>query len=192
MFGIFQMNIYQATSVNHGRDKSLIIPGCYIEQVEHTLDTIVPKFRDAVFTAHRMHPAIVILMVSIFGFLPAVGFGFLAWYNGGIIQWMLVLLFPIAIWMGVLYQRKRKLKIQQDFILSEGGIFGNTSKLIEIYKIQSVTIHSSPMQRRRGVTSLHIYTAGGDISFPYINEHIAKQARDYILYRVEVEQKSWM
>ncbi len=192
MFGIFQMNIYQATSVNQGKDKSLVIPGCYMEQVEHTLDTIVPKFRDAVFTAHTMHPAIVILMVCIFGFIPALGFGFLAWYTGSIVQWILVLIFPLAIWMGILYQRKRKLRIHPDYIVSEGGIFGTTNKLIEIYKIQSVTIHSSPMQRRRGVTSLHIYTAGGDIAFPYINAQVAKQARNYILYRAEVEKKSWM
>lgn len=192
LFGIFQMNIYQATSAHQHKDKSLIIPGCYMEQVQHTLDTIVPKYKDAVFSSHRMHPAIVILMVTLLGFLPAVGFGWLAWFNGGFVQWILILIFPLAIWMGILYQGKRKLKIHPDFIVSEGGIFGNTSKLIEIYKIQSVTIHSSPMQRRRGVTSLHIYTAGGDISFPYINAKVAKQARDFILYRIEVEKKPWM
>ena len=105
---------------------------------------------------------------------------------------LLVLIFPLAIWMGVLYQRKRKLKIHPDYLISEGGIFGDSSKLIEIYKIQSVTIHSSPMQRRRKATSLHIYTAGGNIAFPYINEKIAKQARNYILYRAEAEKKSWI
>jgi putative membrane protein len=192
MFGMFQMNIYQATSFSQGRDKSLIIPGCYSKQVQHTLDTIVPEYRDAEFSSHSMHPAIVILMVCVFGLLPSVGFGILAWYTESIVQWLLVLIFPMAIWMGILYQRKRKLKIHPDFLVSEGGIFGNTYQLIEIYKIQGVTIHSSPMQRRRGVTSLHIYTAGGDISFPYINAEVARQARDYILYRVEVEKKSWM
>ena len=192
MFGIFQMNIYQATSIHQTRDKSLIIPGCYAQQVQHTLDTIVPSFKGATFTAHRMHPAIVILVVSLAGFLPAVGFGFMAWHNESIVQWLLVLIFPLAVWMGILYQRKRRFKIDSDFILSEGGIFGHTNRLIEIYKVQAVTIHSSPMQRRRGVSSLHIHTAGGEIAFAYIKTHVANQARDYILYRVETEKKSWM
>ncbi len=192
LFGIYQLNIYQATNVDQNQDKSLVIPGCYQQQVDHTLDRIVPDFKAAVFTAHRMHPSIVRLMVFLFGFIPAVLFGLMAWYNEGMMQWLLTLVFPLAIWMGYLYQRKRRLKIHPDFIVSEGGIFGNSYKLIEIYKVQSVHIESSPMQRRRGLTSLHVFTAGGDISFPYLNAVIARQARDYILYRVEKEEKSWM
>lgn len=192
IFGIYQLNIYQATNIEQQESKSLVIPGCYQLQVDHTLDVIVPAFRNAVFTTHLMHPAIVRLMVFLFGLIPAILFGVLAWLNDGMLQWLLILVFPLAIWMGYLYQHKRKLKIHPDFILSEGGIFGHTSKLIEIYKVQSVHLESSPMQRRRGLTSLHIYTAGGDISFPYLAESIAQKARDYILYRVESERKSWM
>lgn len=192
MFGIYQMNIYQATNVDQAQDKSLVIPGCYLEQVDHTLDTIVPEFRGALFTSHQMHPAIVRLMVFLFGCIPALLFGLMAWFNDGVMQWLLVLVFPIAVWMGYLYQHKRRLKIHPEFILSEGGIFGHSSKLIEIYKVQSVHLESSPMQRRRGLTSLYVHTAGGDISFPYLNGEVARQARDYILYKVEMEKKSWM
>jgi putative membrane protein len=139
-----------------------------------------------------MHPRIVIVMVFILGFIPAVLFGLMAWYNRGVMQWLLVLVFPLAILMGYLYQRKRRFKIHPDFILSEGGIFGNNFKLIETYKIQRVNITSSPMQRARGLSSLHIYTAGGDVTFSYLHNTIAVQARDYILYRVEMENKAWM
>ena len=192
LFGIYQLNIYQATNIEQNEDKSLAIPGCYQQQVDHTLDTIVPSFRHANFSVHHMHPAIVRLMVFLFGFIPAVMFGVMAWYNEGILQWLLILVFPLAVWMGYMYQKKRRLKIHPEFILSEGGIFGHSSKLIEIYKVQCVYLESSPMQRRRGLTSLHIYTAGGEITFPYLNEAVARQARDYIIYKVESEGKSWM
>ena len=192
LFGIFQLNIYQAANVDQNQNKSLAIPGCYLQQVEHTLDSIVPEYKHAVFTSHQMHPAIVRLMVFLFGFIPAVLFGAMAWINEGMMQWLLILVFPLAIWMGWQYQRKRRLKIHPDYLVSEGGIFGKSYKLVEIYKIQCVDIHSSPMQRRRGLASLHVYTAGGDMSFPYLNARIAKQARDYILYRVEKEHKPWM
>lgn len=192
MFGIYQMNIYQAANIEQNQDKSLVIPGCYKQQVNHTLDVIVPSFRGSDFTGHKMDNSVVYRMVFLFGFLPALFFGFLAYVNEGYTQWLLVLIFPLAIWMGYQYQRKRRLKIHPDFILSEGGIFGRTYKLMEIYKIQSVQIESSPFQRMRGLTSLHIYTAGGDVTFPYLNEKIAKQARDYIMYRVEKDHRSWM
>jgi putative membrane protein len=192
LFGIFQMNIYQAANIEQNSDKSLVIPGCYQQQVDHTLDVIVPSFRQAVFTPHKMDASVVVRMVMVFGFLPAVFFGFLAWMNESVMQWILVLVFPLAIWMGYQYQKKRRLKIHPDFLLSEGGIFGRIYKLVEIYKIQGVHLESSPLQRMRGLTSLNIYTAGGAMKFPYLKERIACQARDYILYRIEKDQHSWM
>ncbi|HJW31465.1 MAG TPA: PH domain-containing protein, partial [Saprospiraceae bacterium] len=192
IFGIYQINIYQAANVEQHQDKSLAIPGCYQYQVDQTLDMMVPGFRGSLFTPHRMHVRYVVLMVFLLGFLPAVLFGWMAWYNHGIAQWLLVLIFPLAVLMGYLYQIKRRFKIHPDFILSEGGIFGNQNKLIEIFKVQSVEIHSSPMQRWRGLSTLHIYSAGGNITFPYLNHQVALQARDYILYRVQCDQRSWM
>ncbi|HZV44324.1 MAG TPA: PH domain-containing protein [Saprospiraceae bacterium] len=192
IFGIYQMNIYQAANFDQHQDKSLEIPGCYQQQVDETLDVVVPGYRKAVFDSHRMHVRIVVVMVFVFGFLPAVLFGLMAWYNEGVMQWLLVLVFPLAVVMGYLYQKKRRFKIHPDYILSLGGIFGNSNKLIEIYKVQRVEITSSPMQRVRGLSSLHIFTAGGDITFAYLHTVIASQARDYILYRVERDRKSWM
>jgi putative membrane protein len=192
IFGIYQMNIYQAANFEQHQDKSLAIPGCYQQQVDETLDVVVPGFRQALFASHRMHVRIVIVMVILFGFIPAVLFGWMAWLSEGRMQWLLVLVFPLAMVMGYLYQQKRRLKIHPDYILSEGGIFGNTSKLVEIYKIQRVLITSSPMQRSRNLSTLHVYTAGGDITFPYLQQAIAAQARDYILYRVERDRKPWM
>ncbi|MEP6647233.1 MAG: PH domain-containing protein [Saprospiraceae bacterium] len=192
LFGVYQLNIYQATNIDRHKDKSLVIPGCYIEQVNLALDMTVPEYKTSRFSSHRMDISIVIRMVILFGLVPALFFGFLAWRNEGFIQWLLILIFPLAIVMGYAYQVKRRFKIHPDFILSESGIFGRTFKLVEIYKIQSVVIHSSPIQRLRGLSSLHVFTAGGDISFPYLKDHIAKQARDYIMYRVESDHHSWM
>ena len=192
IFGIYQLNIYQATNMEEQKDKSLVIPGCYQQQVDLTLDMTVPDFRNAMFNTHRMDASIVIRMVFLFGFVPALLFGIMAWRNEGFMQWFLTLIFPLAIAMGIAYQKKRRLKIHPDFILSEGGIFGRTYKLVEIYKIQGVQVDSSPIQRLRGLSSLHIYTAGGDISFPYLKENIAQQARNYIMYRVERDSAPWM
>ncbi|MBK9983789.1 MAG: PH domain-containing protein [Saprospiraceae bacterium] len=192
IFGIYQLNIYQATNMEHQKDKSLVIPGCYQQQVDGTLDMTVPDFRKAVFSTHKMDISIVIRMVFLFGFIPALVFGIMAWRNEGFMQWFLTLIFPIAIIMGYAYQKKRRLKIHPDYILSEAGIFGRSYKLVEIHKIQTVQIHSSPVQRMRGLSSLHIFTAGGDISFPYLKDEIARQARNYIMYRVERDKASWM
>jgi putative membrane protein len=178
--------------MDQGQDKSLAIPGCYQPQVDETLDVVVPGFRHATFASHGIHPMYVKIMVTLFGFLPALAFGLFAWWNDAFLQWLLVLVFPIAVWMGYLYHHKRRLKLHPDYLLSEGGIFGRSAKLIEIFKIQSVQLTSSPRQRRLGVLTLHVRTAGGHVTIPYLNAHVARQARDYILYKVEKERKPWM
>jgi len=192
LFGIFQLNIYQAASVEQHANKSLAIPGCYQAQVDQTLDLVMPGYRSALFTTHRIHRGYVQLMVTLLGFLPALLLGWLAWWNGGFLQWLLVLVFPLAVWMGILYQRKRRLHIHPDYLLSESGIFGRSFKLVEIYKIQHVSLSSSARQRRAGVRTLHLRTAGGHITVPYLDMHVARALRDYILFRVETEHRPWM
>lgn len=192
LFGMYQLNIYQAAGVQEGRDRSLVIPGCYQAQLDQTLDAIVPGFRKASFAVHGIHPMYVWIMVVLFGFLPALAFGLLAWWNQAFFQWLLVLVFPLAIWMGILYQGKRKLKVHPEFLLSEGGIFGRTSKLVEIFKIQSVALTTSPRQRRLGVMTLHLRTAGGHVTIPYLEARTAREVRDYILYKTEVDHRRWM
>src|SRR5690606_16954928 len=53
LFGLFQFTIFQATP-DVRQNKSLFIPGCYQPQLDQTLDVIVPGFRDADFSTHKM------------------------------------------------------------------------------------------------------------------------------------------
>jgi len=58
-------------------------------------------------------------------------------------------------------------------------------------KVQRVTVSQSRYQRRKGLASLKMYMASGNVRVPYIEHETAKQLRDYILYKVESSDKAW-
>lgn len=192
IFGMFKMNIYQTTGAESEQATSLEIPGCYQEQVDKTLEFVSPGVTSAIFKTHSIHRSYVMWLVIVFGLLPAVGAGIYSYYTNGIFSWLLIGIFPLAIIMGQQFQKKRKILLHPEYLISESGIFGKTSKLIEWYKVQHVTLTSSPRQRRRNVRTLYINTAGGEIMVPYIDKRVAEDTRDYILYKIESTEKNWM
>jgi putative membrane protein len=63
---------------------------------------------------------------------------------------------------------------------------------MEIYKVQAVKLNQSFYQWRKDLATLTLYTASGDIKIPFIPIEKARQLRDYLLYRVETDQRTWM
>jgi putative membrane protein len=45
-------------------------------------------------------------------------------------------------------------------------------------------------QKRRALASLTLMNATGTLTIPYIEESLAKQIYDYLLYHTEISQKS--
>lgn len=192
VFGMFRLNIYQTTSAEDNQATSLEIPGSYQAQIDRTMEFVYPGITSAIFKSHRIDPGYVQRMVFMFGLLPALAIGFYAYYNDGVFLWLLTGIFPLSVWMGYLYQSKRRVNFHPEYIISEAGIFGKTRKLIELYKIQHISLTSSPRERRRDVRTLYLYTAGGQIMIPYLNRKVAEDAMNYILYKIESSEKNWM
>ncbi len=87
---------------------------------------------------------------------------------------------------------KKKWGISPNALIVRGGVFGHNASMMELYKIQNVKKRSTPFQRRRSLATLDVYSASGRISIPEISEQQATALQNYIAYRVENSQKSWM
>jgi putative membrane protein len=59
-------------------------------------------------------------------------------------------------------------------------------------KAQSVDFRQSFFQKRRGLASLRVNNASGQMNIPYIPEDVAYKLMNYLLYRVEAANKKWM
>ena len=60
------------------------------------------------------------------------------------------------------------------------------------HKIQSVQLNQSIYQRQKKVATLKMFTAGGSIIIPFIQEREAFSIYNYILYKTESENQAWM
>ena len=75
--------------------------------------------------------------------------------------------------------------------ISKGAI-SQKWKQMELFKIQSVQFRQTIFQKRRKLASLHLMNASGSMTIPYIDEKLAMQIYNYLLYHTEVSKKKWM
>ncbi len=71
------------------------------------------------------------------------------------------------------------------------GIIGFRSVALLYRKVQRVTVTQSRYQRKKELATLRVYMASGSVKIPYIEHALAKQLRDFILYKVESSQQAW-
>ena len=99
---------------------------------------------------------------------------------------------PIIIYTAWLNYNKKKYAYNGTELYIGGGTIGLRHAILPLYKIQGVKIKESPYQWRRKLASLVVYTAGGNITIPYIEKAQANTLMDQLLYHVELSRESWM
>lgn len=98
------------------------------------------------------------------------------------------LLFPLYHAVRIyLFHKKFALRVTPQALYLQKGSYGRESVLLLWHKIQTVTLVQSIYQRRYGLATVQLQTAGGNISLPYIPLSIANQLTNYALYKTETE-----
>lgn len=193
LLGLYRVSIHQAISGSERAAEQIAIPGCKAFQVEDVVHSSFEGSRQADFRAHCISSAYFLWYIRFYALLPAVVFGAL-WYFLGEQRFALPAIgFPIigALYLWA-YQRRFKLWLAPAYLKTERGVLGRTMELLPIYKVQSVRMRQSFFQRRRGLASVEVFTAGGSVTVPFLPLDLARSLQDYILYRVETSEEDWM
>lgn len=96
-------------------------------------------------------------------------------------------------WMTLLRKRRRIVNINPEMLELVSGMVGEEHLMIELYKVQRITLNQSWLQRRRGLATLMLHTAGGELlTIPYIAIQDARSFSNYLLYKIESSNKEWM
>ena len=125
------------------------------------------------------------------GLLPALAVTAATAFKVG--PYSLLFLFWPPIVAAFAYQNWRRAGYLHDDneIVRRSGLLGFRTVGLLFRKVQRVTVSQSRYQRRKGLASLKMYMASGSVRVPYIEHGIAKQLRDYILYKVESSDQAW-
>lgn len=92
----------------------------------------------------------------------------------------------------VLYFRSLKLSVSQDFLVKHSGVWIRRKQIIEMYKLQSVSISQPLWYKKRKLVNLVFHTAGGDVAFVFVDKNEAIALRDYLLFKIESNDRAWM
>ncbi len=93
---------------------------------------------------------------------------------------------PLFVWPSISVPRKGY-AIRDKDIIYKSGVFWRTVTAIPFNRIQHVEKSSAPLDRRYGIATLQLYTAGGsggDLKIHGLSADIAEQLRVFILDKV--------
>jgi putative membrane protein len=194
--GVTEMRVVQAgtdTNEHHEqKQRGLDIPGCSPTERDEILELL---YGQVPTTGDEIRPHIRRLIISILFtiVLPLGGF-IAAWTKWDIAEYapyvmVLLVLIAIAQWVGF---RNYRLFAGERFIIRQQGVWDVTRQIIEVDKIQSVSVSQRIWHKKLGIGILTLHTAGGDLRFSYAPIDELRRWADYWLYAIESKKSDWM
>jgi putative membrane protein len=191
LFGIYRMVFKQAVSAQNKRQQIVDAPGCLNNHLE--------LLRKDLFGEDRLSDALKIYsnpyyfrrLWMIYGWVPvllASPFLYDEW-----IFWLaaLIWLAASAFYCSLILKKRYFSMNCEQIVVSKGAISQQWTQM-ELHKIQAVQFQQSLFQKKRSLSSLRLMNASGSIIIPYIDELLAKQIYNYLLFHTEVSKKRWM
>jgi len=190
---IFELKLKQASSVAVSANKSLQVAGLEWQDVQDTkaylLKEEFPELQGidthpvhSYYRFKRIYYWTLFLVPAIGGFFffgeKNIALGVFLWYLYGLIS-------------SHLSYKKKRYGLTDNLLMILGGTFGHRATIVQSFKLQNVSIESTPFQRRRDLASLVLHTASGQLSIPDIGYSRCLELKNYLLYKVESSTRSW-
>jgi len=191
IFSYFDVRLKQASSTAVNAKQSIFIPGCQPTQIEQLKTNWLGE--EALFGIENQGISIHyfyrrVLFRIIFNCILSTGlFIYENW-----LFWPSLLLLPYFIITSWLAYQKVTYAINHEILHTTRGVFGNWNSIMPLYKIQSVVLGQTPYQLRRDLATVSVMTASGKLNIPYVELRVAKQLKDYLLYRIETDRRDWI
>lgn len=91
-----------------------------------------------------------------------------------------------------LYYRNLKLGVSEEFLVKHSGVWTRKQEILEMFRLQAVSVSQPIWYRKRGLVNLTFHSAGGDISFPMVKKEQVQPLLNFLLYRIESTERAWM
>ena len=193
LFGIYHLTFKQAVSGQQNRRNQQLVdaPGCLTSHLELLKNDLFGK--DQLIDAQKIYTNNYYFrrLWLIMGWIPVVIVS--PFFYAEILLWI-----GVALWLlltagySYLMLKKRYFIMNEDQIRISKGAFEHKWKQMELFKIQSVRFRQTIFQKRRKLASLQLMNAAGSMTIPYIDEKLAMQIYNYLIYHTEVSERKWM
>lgn len=187
---LHSLSVKQAM-VSAKQKKALTVVALEAGQLHKMIDRLIPNYihPSKTYKPDKYYIRILFLRAFLFTLLVNIPLAF----SSGLFFFLanLVIVLFAASFIIVTY-RKAYYHLDKNFITIGSGFIDTTTNILESHKIQSIRIRQTFFQRRRRIASLLIYTASKQVKIQYIKEIEAKKIYDFLIFKVESENKDWM
>ena len=192
LFGIYHLVFKQAVSGQNRRQQQLVdAPGCLQHHLDLLMNDLFGEDKLSAVTKIYTDNYYFRRLWLFFGWFPAVLPVFFLY--GEWMYWMGVVLWLLATaGYSYLILKKRYFRMNNDQIRISKGAVAHKWEQMKLYKIQAVEFHQTIFQKRRALASLRLMNASGTITIPFIDEKLAREIYDYVLYHTEISEERWM
>ncbi|MEX0976255.1 MAG: PH domain-containing protein [Woeseia sp.] len=191
LFRRFRLRVRQISSGRAGSSRDFVVPICRRGDVpvlkreifgEELADLSPDPFASGF---SPVSPYYLRSRIVLFGVLPSIAALIGLWPVAGPKAFLaLCWLVPSSIYFWLSWRRFGSSVLQNGFAL-RSGLIGYRVNVWLHRKVQRLTITQSPFQRRRKLASIRFHLASGSVSLPFVDNAMALQLQDYLLYRIE-------
>ncbi|WP_417886609.1 PH domain-containing protein [Zunongwangia sp.] len=191
---LYQVGLWLASSEEHQKKDKIQIPGLEkdtIQKIKQFLYQTKESDSGVIFRPHWVE----LYRRMIIGIIPIVISGILQ-YSTKFIEvksWGIFATLYLLIYTICQYRifNSLELHIGAAFIRKKSSLWDETSEIIEMYKLQSLSIKQPFWYKRRNLVHVVFHTAAGDITFRTVDRAILREI-NYCLYLIERDNKAWM
>lgn len=91
-----------------------------------------------------------------------------------------------------LYFRNLKLGVSEEFLIRYSGVWIEKEEYLEMFRLQAVSVIQPFWYKKRGLVNVIFHSAGGDMSFKMVKRSAVEPLLNYLIFRIESTEKSWM
>ncbi|MFK7831685.1 MAG: PH domain-containing protein [Winogradskyella sp.] len=190
-FGLHSLSVKQAM-VDVKQQKNFKIVALEKAQLNYLLNKLLADYNDGAPEKAKPRPyfmRISALEMLLFGII----INSLALFLFGTqLLWINAVFIPLAALYVYFAYKKAYYKISDNFVTIGSGVIDTTTNILEIHKIQAVKLQQTIFQKRQHIASVKISTASKSVTIPYISKSEALSIYNFLLYKVESQDKDWM
>lgn len=192
LFKMVKVRLPQAASVEVTGKLSVGLPGCYEPQLTAVRAAYFPDEKDQVWEAHGIAGFNIWLRFLMLGPIPT--FVLVQITKSWMGSWSLIWLgwLVLAALLAWEWQRTWKWEVSEEGLRASWGVFNRKSVLLQWHKVQAVSTHRGFFSSPTGRAKLYFYTAAGAVHIPYISVAMAATVQDFVLFKVETDEREWM
>ncbi|MGL4583423.1 MAG: PH domain-containing protein, partial [Flavobacterium sp.] len=195
IFDICSLKISQVAGEDNTNKKSgLQIPGCSFEEKEALLNLLMAPHKVDYHTVLKYNYRYLGFRIFLLIGIPLAIFTLIFRTELALNTFFLITCSYTIVMILALYRLYKvgRLYVSDSFIVMRKGIWDLSYTYLEPHKIQKIVLSQLWWQESADVGSMHIYTAGGIVSFSTTQYSELVRLRDEWLYRVESTNLQWM